>query len=178
MRKIFIDLGGHIGESIDYFRSHWPDWEEYEYFVFEPYPENIDKLKMYSGVTVIEAAATIYNSSANFYTGLPQSGSLSDKKRTGKLDGKTHISVKTIDFTEWFERNVIYGSEQNYIPEVIIKMNIEGAEYDILDKMHVNNMIHFVNKWYIQWHAKKIQLPDDQHERISSLISWLPWEVM
>lgn len=178
MRKVFLDLGAHVGESVRYFRKHWPDWKEYEYFAFEPLPENIEKLNLIEGITVIEAAAAHYNSSTNFYTGLSESGSLSDKKRTGGLDGETHIIVRTIDFPAWFDKTILMGCDQNYIPEVIIKMNIEGSEYDIIERMFYDGLLPYVSKFYIQWHWQKIGLSKAEHDRISGLIKWLPWEVM
>jgi len=172
MRQIFIDCGGHIGESVHYFRKH--HGTEHEIFSFEPLPENIEKLKKIEGVTVMPYAVSDYSGVAMFYTGLPQSGSLSDQKRTGGLDGQRHINVKVMDFAYWF-KDLVTG---DYVPEITIKLNVEGAEYAILDKMNNWGLLPFVQKWYVNWHWKKIGLDKDEHDRISGLIEWEPWKAM
>lgn len=177
MRRIFIDLGAHIGESVKFFRKHHPQGNEFEVFCFEPLPANIEKLKELDNVTIIPKAAATYNSSRSFYTGLPESGSLSDKKRTGGLDGKTRIIVQTIDFTDWF-----YGILSRCpVSEIWLKMNIEGVEYDIIEKMYDRELIQFVHKWFVQWHYAKIELPKHKHDEIKHMIpqdKLFPWGAM
>ncbi len=172
MRKIFLDLGSHVGESVRYFRKHYGT--EHEIFCFEPLPDNIKALKQIDGIMVMPYAASTFDGSAQFYTGLPQSGSLSDQKRTGGLDGKTHIQVKTIDFAYWF-KDLVTG---DYVPEITIKMNIEGAEYEVLNKFELWGLFPFVHRWHINWHYKKIGLDKSEHDRISNLIEWESWPAM
>jgi len=169
MRRIFIDLGSHIGESVKFFRKHHPQGNEFEVFCFEPLPDNVAKLEAMKDVwniSIIPKAAATYNSSQSFYTGLSESGSLSDKKRTGGLDGKKRIQVDTIDFTAWFNELV----SGDYVPEIWLKMNIEGAEYGIIEKLHERGLIPFVHKWYLQWHWTKIALDKHKHDEIKYMI--------
>ena len=174
IRQIFIDLGAHIGESIHYFRKHYDPEHEYEIFSFDPLPSNIEKLKQIEGVIVMPYAVSDYAGVAMFYTGLPQSGSLSDQKRTGGLDGEAHINVKVIDFAYWF-KELVTG---DYVPEITIKLNIEGAEYVVLEKLHSWGLLPFVKRWFVQYHWKKIGLPEADHNRISGLIKSEPWKAM
>lgn len=174
MRKIFIDCGGHIGESIRYFRKHYDPNHEYEIFSFEPLPDNIEILKQIEGVTVMPYAVSTFDGVAKFYTGLPQSGSLSDKKRTGGLDGETCIDVRTIDFAYWL-KDLVSG---DYVPEITIKLNIEGSEYEVIDKLHKWGLLPFVKKWFVNWHYAKIGMSIEQHDMISNLIMWETWPAM
>ena len=177
MRKIFLDLGAHKGESVRFFREYQPDADQYEVFCFEPLPNNIERLHELEGITIIPAAAYIRDGEAKFYTGLAESGSLCDKKRSGKLDGQTHITVKTIDFPRWF-KELISG---DYVPEVTLKMNIEGAEYPIIQKMNNHGLLSFVKKMYIQWHYDKIGLAQSEHNRVKGLLpesKTFAWEAM
>lgn len=174
IRQIFIDCGAHIGESVHYFRKHYDPDHVFEVICFEPLPENIEKLKKIQGVRVMPYAISTIDDTVKFYTGLPQSGSLSDQKRTGGLDGDTHIMVDTINFAYWFNRLV----SGDYVPEITIKMNVEGAEYEVIDRMNQWGLLPFVHKWYVQWHWQKIGLDKEEHDRISSLIKWEPWGAM
>jgi FkbM family methyltransferase len=177
MRRIFIDLGAHIGESIRFFRDYHPESKHYEYFAFEPLPDNIERLHEINNLTIIPAAASIRDGHEKFFIGLPESGSLNNKKRSGGLDGERHIEVKTVNFPRWFNE-LISG---DYVPDVTIKMNIEGAEYEIIEKMNRYGQIPFVRKWYIQWHYEKIDLVRGEHNRIKSMIpdhKLFKWEAM
>jgi len=177
IRKIFLDLGAHIGESVHYFRKHYGT--EHEIFCFDPLPENIEQLNQIDGIMVMPYAVSDYAGVAKFYIGLPQSGSLSDQKRTGGLDGDSHINVKVLDFAYWL-RDFIWmiAVDGSSLPCITVKMNIEGAEYEVLDKLSAWGLLSSVNKWYIQWHWKKIGLDKAEHDRISSLIEWEPWGAM
>ena len=129
MRRIFLDVGGHKGESTTFFRKHHPEADQFEYFIFEPLPGNIVHCANLDNVTIIPKAASVIDGKAMLYTGLPESGSLSDQKRSGGLDGETGIKVETTNFPRWLN-DLVLG---DYVHEIWLKMNIEGEEYAILD---------------------------------------------
>ena len=176
MKRIFIDLGSHVGESVKFFRKHHPQGNEFEIYCFEPLPANIEKLKAMNpvwNINIIEAAATNYTGKMRLFTGMSESGSLYSEKRTGGLDGKNAIKVDTIDFQMWLVSNI---NPNDYI---IIKMNVEGSEYDIIPDFE--DLMHNVDKWYIQWHYAKIKLPKHKHDEIKAMIpkdKLFPWGAM
>lgn len=177
MRRIFLDLGGHKGESTTFFRKHHPDADQFEYFIFEPLPGNIVHCANLDNVTIIPKAASIIDGKAKLYTGLPESGSLSDQKRSGGLDGETGIQVETIDFPEWFN-DLVTG---DYVPEIWLKMNIEGAEYDIIHNMYHFGLLKFIHRFYVQWHWAKIGLIKENHNHVKDMIpqdKLFPWRAM
>jgi hypothetical protein len=50
-------------------------------------------------------------------------------------------------------------------------MNIEGAEYDILEKMLIDKSIDYIDKLFISWHWKKLKgFPKKRHEIIKSQV--------
>ena len=57
-------------------------------------------------------------------------------------------------------------------------MNIEGAEYEIIKSMYGTSCMEIIKKAYIQWHWDKIGIPEAEHNRISSMIKWHPWNAM
>ena len=56
------------------------------------------------------------------------------------------IDVECIDFSEWVKNNF---KKEDYI---ILKMDIEGAEFNVLPKMIANDTLSYVNKMIIEWH--------------------------
>ncbi len=54
IKKVFIDGGAHIGESVDLFFELYPDAKEYEIHSFEPNPDNhaqyIELAELYAGM--------------------------------------------------------------------------------------------------------------------------------
>jgi FkbM family methyltransferase len=167
MRKInFIDCGAFDGCSISQARKLWKDCTIYS---FEPLPENIEKIK-YCGVNLIKKAVWIEDGTADFHIGLPQSGTLIKGKTTGKLNDC--IEVETINFSKWLKDNV---NKDDYN---IVKMNIEGAEYEVINHLYKNNMLSWISKWFVQWHVGKIPIELEEHKRISKLIKFESWKVM
>ena len=57
-----------------------------------------------------------------------------------------NLEVKCIDFSKYLKKTV---NENDY---VICKMDIEGAEYDVLGKLIDDNSIDLIDKIYIEWH--------------------------
>lgn len=56
------------------------------------------------------------------------------------------IKVKCIDFSEYLKNNI---NNDDY---VICKMDIEGAEYDVLGKLIDDDSINLIDEIYIEWH--------------------------
>ena len=46
-RKIFIDAGANIGQSVNNFMKYWKDWEEYEIYSFECHPKDQSHFDQY-----------------------------------------------------------------------------------------------------------------------------------
>ena len=56
------------------------------------------------------------------------------------------ITVDSVDLSSWIVSNF---SREDHI---ILKMDIEGAEYEILKKMFVDDTIKYINELWIEWH--------------------------
>ncbi|KAI8482920.1 hypothetical protein Bbelb_393380 [Branchiostoma belcheri] len=57
-----------------------------------------------------------------------------------------HIRVKTIDFSRWIREHI---NEEDY---VIFKLDVEGAEYDILQQMVDDGTFKLIDKFYGETH--------------------------
>jgi len=165
--KAFIDIGGWKGVSTEFFLKYHPQGREFNTFIFEP-DMRLVKVIQAKGLNVIPKAAWINSGTVKFYPatgGTGAGGSVYGNKKTGHVNPKIFTSVECVDIRIFIESlNAEY---------VVVKMNCEGAEYNLIP--HLQGVK--VDKWYVQWHWDKIGLSKADHERISSMIKWHPWEV-
>ena len=147
MKKIFIDGGGHEGESVRHFYNVFPDANEYEVHSFEANPdlwELVEKEK-----TILHKFAMWDNDgemeffNSRFHS---EGGTLLLKKTTGKVDYNHPIKVKTIDFSKWLQENF---TKDDYI---VLKLDIEGAEYTVVDKMYKDGTLSWINEFWGELH--------------------------
>lgn len=174
-KKIFIDAGAHLGESIEYFlKSNIPDKDKFEIHSFEAHPWNFKKLKKkYNKHTKINCYnCAIWDKNEekiNFYQrknfNYNASSSLLKNKKTGNLDTLNPIFIKSIDFSKFILKNFKIN---DYI---ILKMDIEGAEYKVLEKMFQDGSINYINIILIEFHNLKVDINKDVDDSIIKMLN-------
>lgn len=163
--KVCFDLGSNIGGfakmALVRGASH--------VYCYEPLESNADMIwKNLSGfpgrATLIRKAVSTSNRTANFY--LPNSDNAfcaAHLEVNSKRGNKgTKLEVQTTDLMEELLR---------YRPS-IVKMDIEGAEYDILEKYE---MPEFVTDFVLEWHL----MTEERKNRHDALMrghmgAWIP----
>ena len=158
MKKIFLDLGAHVGESIEAFMKYWEDADEFEILSLEPsaYPKIVKSLmetqEKYANVLYTQTAAWTHTGTVKFYdTGNEDSSILKEKCPYSYQDGKPFIprEVSCIDISEAIRKEF---SKDDYI---IVKMDIEGGEYAVLEKMVNDGTMEYIDKLYCELHGSK-----------------------
>ena len=168
MKKIFLDCGAWTGISVDYFRKHHKGFEIHS---FEPLFANLVELEKRE--TIIHPAAVwTEDGSKKFYVGKTESGSLYKEKKTGGINPKIWVLVPIIDIAEFIKINF---KKEDYI---VMKLNVEGAEYDIIPYMKNRGVLDWINEWFIQWHWDKLGYTKGHHKAVSEMIEWKPWDIM
>ena len=170
MRNIFIDCGAWTGDSVLEFVKHFKD---YEIYAFECHPLLQNQLKNLSekhNFNLIDKAVWINDEPMKLYLGvndLTQSSTLfSNKKKY--IDKKKPVEVQSIDFSKWIKDN--FSPDDN----IVCKMNIEGAEYDILEKMINDKTIKYIKRLYCAWHYNKLEgFPKKRHDKLHKQLSKL-----
>jgi len=172
-RKVFLDIGGHLGETVRRFYREVEDARHYEIHTFEPHPECFKTLKQVLGrIKNVEyhGSAVMANSRGPnvLYPGNANDGDGSTTvigKTTGKVDytkGMNVTSISVKDLPRMFIRNGL----SDYL---VLKMNIEGGEYEIMDAMIRHNLLPTFNQIYVQTHAKKLDPNQaDSYRRIEN----------
>jgi|LauGreDrversion4_2_1035121.scaffolds.fasta_scaffold121551_2 hypothetical protein len=154
MKKIYIDGGARIGESIDMFLKKRKDLLGCDVHFFECNDTHLETLlnikeenKDYN-FTVHNDALWFENGEMDFFISIDQWGDLGCTLRPEKrerLDLENPKKVKTIDFSEFINK----FNDDDYI---IVKLDIEGSEYKVIEKLLETKTINKIDELYIEWH--------------------------
>lgn len=156
-RKIFLDLGANDGCSVDLFLESFPNSKDYEIHSFECNPSMLEVYKSkFPDFRIYDYAASTFYGEATFYIGeLTLSSTLRKDKTTYISNNK--IKVNCIDISDFIINNF---NKDDYI---VLKMDIEGSEYDILPKMISQGLFDgYINELYGEWHWNKLKNISEQ----------------
>lgn len=133
---VFFDVGGFEGEFTDKILAEY----KCKSFIFEPHPVFYQKLKSkYKSNNNVQ----VYNYGLG---GKTEYLHLIDQSASSKLTkAKTDIKIKVMDISEVINELGIQKID-------LIKLNIEGSEYDLLEKLLDSNLIERIDKLQIQFH--------------------------
>ncbi|MFO1426695.1 MAG: FkbM family methyltransferase [Steroidobacteraceae bacterium] len=160
---IFIDCGGHDGCSVIQFLLHRPG---YECITFEPNPDLAGYYRWLPTRLIRKAVAT-HDGHVQF-TIDPINGDGSsicagkDVVYDHSLSNEQcpTVSVECVDLSGFVARNV---GPDDYL---CLKIDVEGAEYEILDKMIRDGSISRVKELYAEFHWDKCGVPREVHDRL------------
>lgn len=173
--KCFIDLGCYRGSAIDKAIGLWPDCDEY--IGFEPVPKLyktlVVKFSDNPRVKIMpQAAATLvgtrklYISRRRKTKSISQGSTLLQGKITGNVSDGDYVNVGTLDFSAYLKGKFTQDDT------VILKMNIEGAEYDVLEHLVRTGAILLVSSLFCEWHVTKItSISQERHDALIELLT-------
>lgn len=152
-RKILLSCGSNKGGEF----LAWKESKVYDpevlIYAFEPEPRCFPHLKnvmsQVPNITHIKKAISTEDGTQSWNVGkLTVSGTLREDKNWGLTGEK--ILIETIDFCKWLEENI---EEDDY---VMITLDIEGSEYEVLQKMFETGAMKYINKMYVEFHGNKM----------------------
>lgn len=159
--KIFIDLGAFTGDSLERALLRYKGYDRF--YAFEPLGNNFELLKRRfsktNNIVLINAAAYINTGESKLYLGREWGdlgGSLCKNKMTCFKD--RFEEVKTLDFSEFIMSNFKHRDK------IILKIDIEGTEYELLDKMISDGSIKYISEIYCEWHYDRIGMNYKTHQ--------------
>lgn len=177
-KTYLLDCGSNVGQSTKYFIENLIVDKDTSIHLFEPNEvsiqlskKNLEKYIDYD-ITYHQVAVWIENckrnltveySPADYQCQLNSNDIIIGKNNAG---GATNIMeglwkkpsyiadeyitsggmVDCIDFSEFIKNNIDAESK------IICKMDIEGAEYEVLGKLIDDNTIDLIDKIYVEWH--------------------------
>jgi FkbM family methyltransferase len=146
MKKIFIDCGFYAGGSIAQFKLTPEYTDDFMYYGFDPMLD-LEKAKLkWPNVILKKAAIWTKDGEIDFYSSSRHRGKANGvfhNKRAGK---ENNLKVQCIDFSKWLYNNI---TKDDY---VVLKMDTEGAEYEIMPKMIQDKTIDLIDVLYLEWH--------------------------
>lgn len=182
--KLLYDLGAHWGESIQVFRKKLENPKEWDVISVEASALNVDKLtenasyeaNYFNKITIFNAFVYHEEKEIEFFEYRDEfhsAGSTYSKtkfdlnsKKKPEYENLPHNILKPdiFNIVESYKENL-----KNY-DEIIIKMDIEGAEYDILPSLIEVLDNSKTKQFYIEFHNKKVGLEPSVDDEFISLI--------
>lgn len=76
------------------------------------------------------------------------------------VDPGTYETVPVVDLSRWLRETVRPEDD------VTLKVDIEGAEYDLLEKLLADGTIALVDRLYCEWHRHKVPIAEGRQEAL------------
>lgn len=134
---IIIDAGSYIGISIIYFKYVYPDARiigfEPDKKIFKILQDNIIRNNL-SNIELINSALSSNDEELVFYPDGTDGGSLFFK------NNKEPTKIRAVKLSKYITEPVDF-----------LKMNIEGAELDVLTE--ISEKLHYINEMVIEYHS-------------------------
>jgi FkbM family methyltransferase len=174
-KGLFLDCGGHVGESIMHFKeTQLYKNKSWEIHTFEPLNELADNMLCANDndVTLHRSAVWTHDGNIDFYLtdgrsdyygvkDMPWgSSTLMKEKKSGNVSKNRKETVPCVDISSFVE-----SKAENHYP-VILKMDIEGAEYDVLEHMFKTGTINKIDALLIEYHYNKVKISFWRHLKL------------
>ena len=176
MKNVFIDCGAYNGNSVRKFIEN-NNYEGFLFYCFEPnktFKKDILKLRENVSLCYLDKACWINNRKRKLRIGLKANNVSSTLMQDKKIKGKVKLrSIECIDFSLWLKETFEPKESNDFI---VLKMNIEGAEYPVLEKMIEDDAIKLIDEFYINWHWVKMEeITEERHNKLFKAIKHKPW---
>lgn len=178
-KKLFLDLGHHYGQGFREFQEKLGIDKTWECHTWEPNPYTRRNWEN----TLDNGASLIYkNTLVQVHTEAVWDREtiavMKIEDNNGARDGwgstlchndprlkfSENVEVQCINFAAWLDRRQEYGAEWN----IYIKMDIEGAEFEVLRKMlSIEGLLERVNCMWVEPHERF--LPNEDAETREAL---------
>ena len=154
--KIFLDCGANRGQSIIEAKNRFGTDTEIYSFEAVPilYNKLVDKWKTDSKVHLYNNAVWDKEDIVKIYisTEWSDASTLYLDKFDRKIDQNIYSEVKSINLSEFIKNNF---TPEDYI---ILKVDIEGAEYDVLYHLAQTGVMSYLNELWGEWHLDKFPM--------------------
>jgi len=71
------------------------------------------------------------------------------------------LDINCIDFSRWLRANI-----DPAVHHLTVKLDIEGSEYAVLYKLINDGTISLINKLYVEFHTKHMNISDASHDQL------------
>lgn len=166
-QALFIDMGSNLGQGFRFFSKHYSP-NIFDYWLIEVNPYCIEPLranisKLYSSHAwsgnweIINKAVSTKNGTLKLY------GLVEDKRgqlSVGASVIKDHNSIyyhsneaKALKVPSLAVSELVTNASKKY-STIVVKMDIESAEYDVLDDLINSGAVNKIDYLYVEWHSQ------------------------
>lgn len=186
-KALFIDMGSNVGQGFEYFSQFYsPDYFDYwlleaNPYCMEPLQKNVlkrlSKLNAQTQPNFMNIAVSNNNGTLKLY-GLTENKRKS-KTSVGASTVKDHNTIyyqseedAAIDVPARKASELINEANASH-PVIVLKVDIETAEYDVLEDLIESQLISSIEHFYVEWHtdymsADVIDTYKDREQKIKS----------
>jgi FkbM family methyltransferase len=152
MKKIFLDCGTHYGEGLNNFINQYSIDNTWEVYSFEPnkhlWQQHFDN-NPHENIKYINKAIYTHNNIITFNIAYPNTDASSIYSEHIGTNLYESVEILCIDLSGFILENF---SPNDFI---VVKMDIEGAEYEVLRKMIDDKSLNYINDLYVEFHSHK-----------------------
>ena len=151
--KILIDCGASNGSAIRELENKYGIFDKI--YAIEPNPKNARQINTKdSKIVKLEAAiSTVYGKSKLYFSERFDGSTLYLNKKSGNIRADNFVEVETIDFSDWLARTI---NRDDY---VVCKMDVEGAEFDVLEHLLEARQMDLIDVLLVEWHVSRFPKP-------------------
>ena len=160
-RGLFVDCGSNIGQGYSYFSKHYRN-EHFDYILVEPNPRCLPFLEALrsdcrSHIEIIGKAASTKSGSAMLFGPPSKEGGPTDQALSIIAEHNSCLydsEAATTDTVETFSLSQLILEKRNSYDVIALKMDVEGAEYDVLQDFLETGAHRALFAVYVEFHSR------------------------
>lgn len=139
---IVVDLGCHTHRDQDSITPLIARYNPLVLYGFDPHPDTRDTITRINKTTVIVARKAAWTVDGNHHLAVDGTAT--------KLDGQGDVLTQTFDLAAWLF----------VLPRLptILKLDVEGAEYDLLPHLRHRQADELLDGILIEWHGEPLSI--------------------
>lgn len=167
-KKLFIDCGTNLGQGFEYFQKYFP-LQAYDAVLIEPNPNCVkvvrEKYGAHKKIDILQKAVWIEDAKLKFFglvedqRGETSSGASVVEAHNSAMyvaNKEASIEVQGFSFGDFLN---LKSKEYDVI---IVKLDIESAEYTVLEAIINNGSISNINHIFVEFHSQYFDAKDKQ----------------
>lgn len=160
-RRVFLDVGAHVGETLR--EATQPRWRFDAIYAFEPVVSNLVQLEKFRDLRVEVVPAGWWNQDTELPVFDP--GSIGASIHAAKSLTSNSVMCSFLDAGEWLRENTTENDT------IWLKLNCEGAECNIIDRLHDQGVLGRINYLLIHFDVEKVPGQEFRATRARDLLA-------
>lgn len=149
--KVLVDCGANTGDSLSSLIKLFGPFDRIVCFEANPNLSVTKPQDLESTFEVLRSAVWNSNTELRFFLGEHDNqSSLMENKSTGNFTRERSVTVTAVDFAEWIGANTFPDDD------LTIKIDIEGAEFDVLERLASHPARKRVKRLLVEWHNNRL----------------------